>query len=248
MSHPIAIRGYGYFDVSGFGGSGRESIVEVQTVDEIKWRDVSDEPFKRFGQLDAMSKCTMVALEMIGMRSCVSAHLRDEMAIVIGTQEGCLGTDIDFSDGIGSEQGPSPRLFAYTLPSTVCGDIAIRHGLHGPNACFQAGRNSGLVALSEGYHLLQGGEAEACVCVGCSALFASSVETARDKSLLDGDGNPSAYAVVLTRCDEPPIEGSTVAEEVTSLSALRDFLVGDGEKEGASATLSERDGKLMFVY
>lgn len=247
MSRATAIRGYGYFDGSGFGGSGRENSAEAQTLDEMKWRDVSDEPFKRFGQLDAMSKCAMVALEMVGMDACVNARIRDEMAIIIGTQEGCLGTDIDFSNGIDSEKGPSPRLFAYTLPSTVCGDIAIRYGLHGPNACFQAGRDSGLVALREGHHLMQSGEAEACVCVGCNALFRSSAETAKTKSLLDGDGDPSAYVVVLARCEAPLGEEARVAEEVTSLRALRDFIVRDGEKGRSLATLDDRDGKLMFT-
>ncbi len=247
MSHTIAIQGYGYFDGSGFGGSGRESVAEVQTLDEIKWRDVSDEPFKRFGQLDAMSKCAMVAMEMVGMHTCVNARIRDEMAVVIGTQEGCLGTDIDFSNGIDSEMGPSPRLFAYTLPSTVCGDIAIRYGLHGSNACFQAGRDSGLVALREGHYMMQSGEAEACVCVGCSALFPSSAETAKAKSLLDGHGDPSAYVVVLLRCEVPLGEEAGVAEEITSLRALRDSIVRDGEKKCSLATIDDRDGKLMFT-
>lgn len=248
MRYTVGIRGYGYFDWSGFGGSGRDAVAEAHTLDEMKWRDVSDEPIQRFGQLDALSKCAMVAVEMIGIRACLDARIRDGMAISIGTQEGALGTDIDLAQGIDGKKTTSPRLFVYTLPSTVCGDIAIRHGLHGPNACYQAGKDSGLVALREGYYLVRSGEAEACLCMSCDALFPSSLETARAKSLLDGDGAPSAYAFVIARREEAPRQESTTAEGISSLSILRDFLVRDAEEKFAWATLDDRNGELMYLH
>ena len=248
MTYDVGIRGFGYFDGSGFGGSGREAVRKVLALDAMNWEDVSEEPFSRFRQLDAMSKCAMVAVEMIGMNACLDARVRDGMAISMGTQEGSLGTDIDLARGMVSEEGTSPRLFVYTLPSTVCGDIAIRHGLHGQNACFQAGKNSGLVALREGFHLVRSGEAEACVCVGSDGLFSSSLETAKEKSLLNGDGAPSAYAVVLARLEETPQETSAGAEAVSSLNLLLELIVRDAPNGALSAALSERDGVLMYTH
>lgn len=95
--------------------------------------------------------------------------------------------------------------------------------------------------------MMQSGEAEACVCLGCSALFPSSAETAKAKSLLDGHGDPSAYVVVLLRCEAPLGEEAGVAEEITSLRALRDSIVRDGEKKCSLTTIDDRDGKLMFT-
>ena len=67
--------------------------------------------------------------------------------------------------------GPSPTLFAYTLPSAAIGEIAIRHRLTGPNLCFVG--DSGDV-LPEAVDLLRRGEADACVCLYCQVVSAEA--------------------------------------------------------------------------
>jgi len=69
--------------------------------------------------------------------------------------------------------GPSPTLFAYTLPSAAVGEIAIRHKLTGPNLCFVGGDAE---LLAEARDLICRGEAEACVCVSCNIVTAEAAE------------------------------------------------------------------------
>lgn len=195
----IGIAGYGFYDIKRIGGSSGRSISGSPSIDTVKWRDVSDSPFKRFGQLDALSKASMIATEMIGQDQFPTAEHELTVGISLGTQEGCLGTDIDFRASALEREIANPRLFAYTLPSTICGDIAIRYGLCGPNACFQYGPRSGSFALEEGYHLIESGEADACLCIGVDALFSKSALTAAAHDMLPDEHSFSAYAFLLAR-------------------------------------------------
>ena len=65
-------------------------------------------------------------------------------------------------------------MFPYTLPSTVVGEIAIRHRITGPNICVVAGPDSGMLALWEGVGMIESGEAKGCICVGCDAVSRAS--------------------------------------------------------------------------
>ena len=195
----IGIAGFGYYDSTGIGGSGGVNRRDVPSIDDVKWRDVSESTFKRFGQLDALSKAAMIATEMIGADRFSSIGKEDIVGVSMGTREGCLGTDIDFRESTRERAIANPRLFAYTLPSTVCGDLAIRYGLLGPNACFQGGSRSGWLAIHEGYHLIKDGEADACLCLSVDALFYKSWQTAKNHDMLEGIVAFQACAFLLTR-------------------------------------------------
>jgi hypothetical protein len=65
-------------------------------------------------------------------------------------------------------------LFVYTLPSSVIGEIAIRHGLTGPNLCLMGGSGE---LLAEASDMLRKGEAAACVCVYCDVVTPLAAET-----------------------------------------------------------------------
>lgn len=71
--------------------------------------------------------------------------------LVLGTALGCLESDVAFYRQELDPAGPSsnPRIFAYTLPNIVLGELAIREGLRGENLVFTAGAASGLTALAE---------------------------------------------------------------------------------------------------
>lgn len=79
--------------------------------------------------------------------------------LVLGTALGCLESDLEFYTGAHKTQGPpsNPRIFAYTLPNIVLGEVAIRHGLMGENLVVSAGRVSGLSALIEAAGRVQSG-------------------------------------------------------------------------------------------
>ena len=123
----------------------------------------------RFGRLDLMSQLALLAAEPLAFH--FEAMKRDRIAICLSAQAGSLSTDVEYWNGRDGVGGPSPTLFAYTLPSAAIGEIAIRHRLTGPNLCFVGGDN---LLLSEAGDLIRRGEADGCVCVSCHVLTAAA--------------------------------------------------------------------------
>src|SRR5258707_7442090 len=81
----------------------------------------------RFGRLDLSSRLALLAVESLGVD--FGKFSRDRIAICLAASAGSLATDFDFWSGRDAVGGPSPTLFAYTLPSAAIGEIAIRHRL-----------------------------------------------------------------------------------------------------------------------
>ena len=80
---------------------------------------------------------------------------------------GSLATDIEYWKGRDSVGGPSPSLFAYTLPSSALGEIAIRHHITGPGLCHFGGEDC---LVEEAERLIAEGEADGCICVSCKVI------------------------------------------------------------------------------
>ena len=120
---------------------------------------------KRFGRMDLMSQLAVLAVESLGIN--FEAQRRDRVGICLEARAGSLATDMDYWNGRNQPGGPSPTLFAYTLPSAAIGEIAIRHRLTGPNLCF-VGEQTGL--LAEAVQWVRHGEVEACLCVECNVV------------------------------------------------------------------------------
>jgi len=118
----------------------------------------------RFGRLDLTSQLALLAVESLGIN--FESQPRDRIGICLAARAGSLATDFEFWRGRDLVGGPSPTLFAYTLPSAAIGEIAIRHRLTGPNLCV-VGED---IMLSEARDLIQRGEAEACLCVACNVV------------------------------------------------------------------------------
>lgn len=119
----------------------------------------------RFGRLDLSSRLALLAVELLGVD--FGKFPRDRIAICLAARAGSLATDLDFWAGRDAVGGPSPTLFAYTLPSAAIGEIAIRHKLTGPNLCFVGDEKLLLPAATD---LLRRGEADVCVCVFCDVI------------------------------------------------------------------------------
>ncbi len=124
----------------------------------------------RFGRLDLASQLALLAVESLGIN--FDSQPRDRIGICLAARAGSLATDLDFWRGRDIVGGPSPTLFAYTLPSAAIGEIAIRHRLTGPNLCV-VGED---VILSEARGLIQRGEAEACLCISCNVVTPAIAE------------------------------------------------------------------------
>ncbi|MFO1487264.1 MAG: beta-ketoacyl synthase N-terminal-like domain-containing protein [Verrucomicrobiota bacterium] len=125
----------------------------------------------RFGRLDLASQLALLAVEEL--KTDFGKWPREHIGICLAARAGSLSTDIEFWKGRDAVGGPSPTLFAYTLPSAAMGEVAIRHKLMGPNLCLTGG-DAGV--LSEAADMIHRGEAEACVCVGLSALSAAAAD------------------------------------------------------------------------
>jgi 3-oxoacyl-(acyl-carrier-protein) synthase len=119
----------------------------------------------RFGRLDLSSQLALLAVELLGVD--FEKFPRGRIAICLAAKNGSLSTDFDFWSERGAVGGPSPTLFAYTLPSAAIGEIAIRHRLTGPNLCFIGDDK---IILPEAADLLRRGAADACVCVFCEVI------------------------------------------------------------------------------
>ncbi|MCW5553790.1 MAG: hypothetical protein KIS67_16730 [Verrucomicrobiae bacterium] len=119
----------------------------------------------RFGRLDLASQLALLAVEKLAAD--FDGLGRERVGICLTAAAGSLSTDAAYWNGRAGVGGPSPTLFAYTLPSAAIGEIAIRHRLMGPNLCF-VGHESD--ALSEAAHLILRGEAAACLAVFCHVV------------------------------------------------------------------------------
>lgn len=125
----------------------------------------------RFGRMDLLSQLALLAVESLGVN--FDSIDRSRIGICLATGAGSLPTDIEYWKGRHDIGGPSPTLFAYTLPSSAIGEIAIRYKLTGPNLCF-VGTDATL--LAEGNDLIQRGEADACLCIATNVITAAAAE------------------------------------------------------------------------
>src|SRR6266576_3886182 len=110
-------------------------------------------PGARHSRVDLLSRLALLAVEALGID--FSTMPGDRIGICLTASAGSLSTDTEYWKGRALAGGPSPTLFAYTLPSAAVGEIAIRHRLTGPNLCV-VGED---IVLSEARDLLRRGEA-----------------------------------------------------------------------------------------
>jgi 3-oxoacyl-(acyl-carrier-protein) synthase len=147
-------------------------------LDGLHWSLVSDSDPSRFARMDLMCRLGLMAAEMLDAGFDVMAEARRErMGVCVESFTGSLDTDIRFV------QTPRPSIFAYTLPSSVIGEICIRYRLKGPILCLvspdAAGNNAGVEAAD----WLQAGDADTCLCLGCEAM---------DREVADAAGLPAS--------------------------------------------------------
>ena len=125
---------------------------------------------KRFGRLDLASQLVLLAVEKLSIDFDVWS--RDRIGICLAAQAGSLATDFEYWRGRDLVGGPSPTLFAYTLPSAAIGEVAIRHRLTGPNLCVVGEDN----LLIEARDWLQRAEVDACLGIFCTVITPAIAE------------------------------------------------------------------------
>jgi hypothetical protein len=119
----------------------------------------------------------------------------ERTAIVFGTAYGCHATNEDYYRGFLKEGlgGASPRLFAYTLPSSPVGEISIHYAVRGPATTAAPGLHAGIAAIAEGVQHLQSGRADRVICV------VAEVASELLQRLRGGAARDCAAAVILER-------------------------------------------------
>jgi hypothetical protein len=113
--------------------------------------------------MDGLSRVGLMAVELLGVDW--SQRDRDGVGVCVETRLGSLATDVRFLETL------SPSVFTYTLPSTVMGEVCIRHRLRGPVLCLLPGGDAeGCRAMEVAAEWLGRGEATSCLALVCEAV------------------------------------------------------------------------------
>ena len=133
-------------------------------LEALRWSTLFSSETSRFGRMDLLSRLGLMAVELLDARfEAMEPAQRDAVGVCVETRSGCTVTDMRFL------QMPLASTFAYTLPSTVVGEICIRHRFRGPVMCLlPVPGQDGSLETALGW--LNRGEAGACVCVACDLL------------------------------------------------------------------------------
>ena len=162
------VTAFGFADATGVGNASATVAGPPGASFDLKWREISDRPLDRFGRMDALSRYGMASVEMLRLEE--SHEDRGRWGIVFATRYGSAATDALFIASMGAPGGASPLVFSYTLPSTLVGEVAMRHRITGTNLCVSAGSASIDAALWEAAGLVGGGRLEKCVAIAADAV------------------------------------------------------------------------------
>lgn len=161
-------------NVSGFRPWGdKNPIVEAE------WPEFFRNECRRFSRMDLLSRVAVLAAESIIESPAMQAlPERERAGVCLGTPSGSLGADLAYLKSMPGPGGPSPMLFAYTLPSSALGEICIRHRLRGPCLCALCSETESGMLLDDAEMKITRGEADACLCVYCEALDSDAAAAA----------------------------------------------------------------------
>jgi hypothetical protein len=161
-------------------------------------------PAPKLARMDRLCGLAMVAAnEALGDSALEMSDIRgDRSAIVFGSALGCHATNEAYYRQLLNE-GPSPRLFSYTLPSSPAGEISIHLDATGPATTLVSGRTAGLDALCEAHTLLFTRRADRAICVS------SEVGTTLADQLV-GPTHDATAALILERDDDVARRGGVV--------------------------------------
>lgn len=174
MTNEVVIRAASYMTPDGYGSStlGRRPWLDAEgkpckrsDLMSLSWSSMFAAPCPRFGRMSSLTRLGLMTVELLdaGFAGMTEAQ-RTDTGLCMLSPCGSLETDIDFLREI------SPGTFTYTLPSSVIGEVCIRHRLRGPGLCLMsAEENAGRGIVEEACERIAMGEAEAMVCLLCDA-------------------------------------------------------------------------------
>jgi hypothetical protein len=90
--------------------------------------------YPKFYKMDQLSKLGWLATEFLLQDQGLEAIAAEAVAMVVCNANSSLDTDLKYLES--TRAIASPALFVYTLPNILLGEVAIRRGFKGENACF----------------------------------------------------------------------------------------------------------------
>ena len=118
----------------------------------------------RLARMDRLCALALVACDAAlvdaGLSPADASWNPERTGVVLGSAFGSHATNEAYYRGYLSADGASPRLFAYTLPSSPVGEITIHHRILGPSSTTISGGTAGLDALREALRHLYAGRAD----------------------------------------------------------------------------------------
>ena len=160
----------------------------------VSWSSVCTSTCSRFGRMDLLSRLGLMAVELLGINfEELPDEERNEVGVALLTPSGSISADIAFLQNI------SPSTFVYTLPSSVIGEVCIRHRLRGPVLCLTSNSVDGHSIIDEAAEYIRQKEAHAMICLACEARSAAASEVL-DLGLDKGKGFCwDVYAIYVTQ-------------------------------------------------
>jgi 3-oxoacyl-[acyl-carrier-protein] synthase II len=212
-------------------------------------------PPKEARRLDRCTQLAIAAALQAAAEAGLDAQAADpaRVGVVIGTGIGGLETlQRECSNWLeGGDRAVSPHFVPMMMPNAAAGEIAIRLGAHGPGFCIASACASGAHALGESLRMLQRGEADVVVAVGCeAALVGLCLAAFRKMGALSREGvsrpfdarrdgfvmGEGAAVLVLEREDHARARGAAALGRLTGYGASNDaFHITQPEAEGHGA-------------
>ena len=136
-------------------------------LDVVRW---AGRPAK-LARMDRLCALALVAADgaLLDAGIVVPSAALARIGVVLGTAFGCHATNEAYDAGARCG-APSPRLFAYTLPSSAVGEISIHAELTGPVTTVVSGLTAGLDALREARRHLEAGRADRMLVVAADVV------------------------------------------------------------------------------
>ncbi|MBS1781530.1 MAG: hypothetical protein JSS78_00520 [Bacteroidetes bacterium] len=95
--------------------------------------------YAKFFKMDQLCKWAWLGTELLLNRiesSIKQSYNKSQIAVVFVTAEGCMEVDKRYRQSMHTI--PSPALFVYTLNNIMLGEVCIRHGFKGEQACLSS--------------------------------------------------------------------------------------------------------------
>lgn len=122
--------------------------------------------YPKFFKMDLLCQLGFIGSEiLLKDTEVLTQYDRHRLGIVLSNSSASLDTDRRYNDTIKDAGAyfPSPAVFVYTLPSIMCGEIAIRNGIQGENHFFVTEAYDAPLLESQISTLFVQGHTDACL-------------------------------------------------------------------------------------